>query len=71
MIMFHLFLAWNDYQKVKKILWKSLAQSNISMRKEERNIETIATALYIKKTSLKGSITGNCHVNMNRTVKAQ
>lgn len=71
MIMFHLFLAWNDYQKVKKILWKSLAQSNISMRKEERNIETIATALYIKETSLKGSITGNCHVNMNMTVKAQ
>lgn len=71
MIMFHLFLPWNDCQKVKKILWKSLAQFNISMRKEERNIETIATVLCIKETSLKGSITRNCHVNMNITVKAQ
>lgn len=63
--MSHLFLPWNDCQKVKKILWKSLAQFNILMRKEERNIETIATVLCIKETSLKGSITRNCHLNMN------
>ena len=38
MVMFHLFLPWNDCQKVEKVLWKLLEQSNISVRKEEGNI---------------------------------